>query len=85
MAHAHPFETLRFFDLAPDQSVIEVWPGGGWYTEILAPYLRDHGRLYAAHFPSQSTSDYERQGAGPLRRQAQQGARRSSTAWCSVS
>ena len=44
----HPFETLRFFGLAPTQTVIEIAPGGGWYTEILAPYLRDHGRYIAA-------------------------------------
>jgi predicted methyltransferase len=32
-------------------TVVEIWPGGiGWYTEILAPYLKKHGKLYAAHF-----------------------------------
>jgi predicted methyltransferase len=46
--YRHPLETLRFFGLRPDQTVVEIWPGGGWYTEILAPYLRDHGRYYAA-------------------------------------
>jgi len=44
----HPFETLRFFGIAPTHTVIEIAPGGGWYTEILAPYLREHGRYYAA-------------------------------------
>jgi len=45
----HPKETLLFFGLRPDMTVMEVWPGsGGWYTEILAPVLRDHGRLVAA-------------------------------------
>jgi predicted methyltransferase len=58
----HPFETLRFFGLAPGQTVIEVGPGSGWYTEILAPYLRLKGRLYAAHFPADSTDDYEHKG-----------------------
>jgi predicted methyltransferase len=47
-AARHPFETLRFFGLAPTQTVVEIAPGGGWYTEILAPYLRDSGRYYAA-------------------------------------
>ena len=47
-AARHPFETLRFFGLQANQQAIEIAPGGGWYTEILAPYLRDHGRLYAA-------------------------------------
>lgn len=46
--YRHPLQTLRFFGLQPDQTVVEIWPGGGWYTEILAPYLRDHGKLYAA-------------------------------------
>jgi len=44
----HPFETLKFFGLAPDMTVVEIFPGGGWYTEILAPYLKGKGRYYAA-------------------------------------
>ena len=46
--YRHPLETLRFFHLRPDQTVVEIWPGRGWYMEILAPYLRDRGRYYAA-------------------------------------
>jgi len=46
--YRHPAETLRFFGLRPDQTVVEVWPGRGWYMEILAPYLRDRGEYYAA-------------------------------------
>jgi predicted methyltransferase len=46
----HPKETLTFFGLTPSMTVVEVWPSGGWYTEILAPVLRDHGRYYAAGF-----------------------------------
>jgi len=49
-AYRHPGETLTFFDVAPDSTVVEVWPGGGWYTEILAPYLRGQGVYYAAGF-----------------------------------
>jgi predicted methyltransferase len=49
----HPMETLRFFGLQPSMTVIEFWPGGGWYTEILAPYLKEgEGELYAANFPT---------------------------------
>jgi predicted methyltransferase len=44
----HPYETLRAFEITPRQTVIEIAPGGGWYTEILAPYLRDGGRYLAA-------------------------------------
>ncbi|WP_432742324.1 methyltransferase [Methylobacter sp. G7] len=48
--YRHPRQTLEFFDVKNDMTVVEVWPGEGWYTEILAPYLKDHGKLYAAHF-----------------------------------
>ncbi len=44
----HPRETLEFFGFAPDQTVVELWPGGGWYTEILAPALHDDGNLVLA-------------------------------------
>jgi predicted methyltransferase len=56
----HPYETLRFFGLAPGQTVIEIAPGGGWYTEILAPYLRERGRLYAAHYPADGPNEDQR-------------------------
>ncbi len=46
--YRHPVETLEFFGIAPDMEVVELWPFGGWYTEILAPYLRDRGIYYAA-------------------------------------
>ena len=46
--YRHPAETLRFFGLRPDQTVVEIWPGRGWYMEILAPYLHDRGKYYAA-------------------------------------
>ena len=44
----HPYETLSFFGIKPDQTVVEFIPGGGWYTEILGPYLHDHGHLTVA-------------------------------------
>ena len=46
--YRHPAETLSFFRVRPTDSVIEVIPGGGWYTEILAPYLSAGGSYYAA-------------------------------------
>ena len=46
--HRHPQQTLAFFGFAPAQTVIEITPGGGWYAEILAPYLRDNGHYVAA-------------------------------------
>ena len=47
-AHRHPGETLGFFQARPDATIIEISPSAGWYSEILAPYLRDHGRYVAA-------------------------------------
>jgi predicted methyltransferase len=46
--YRHPAETLAFFGIRPTDTVVEIWPGGGWYTEILAPYLAASGRLIAA-------------------------------------
>lgn len=57
--YRHPVETLRFFEVAPDMTVVEIWPGGaGWYSEILAPLLRERGMFYAAQFPPDSEVDY---------------------------
>ena len=44
----HPAETLAFFDVKPGDTVVELWPGGGWYTEVLAPLTAGTGTLYAA-------------------------------------
>lgn len=57
-AHRHPVETLSFFEVMPTSTVVEVSPGGGWYTEILAPLLKEKGKYYAAHQPAEATSDY---------------------------
>jgi predicted methyltransferase len=46
--YRHPADTLAFFGIRPTDTVVEIWPGGGWYTEILAPYLAARGRLIAA-------------------------------------
>ena len=55
----HPLETLRFFEVDPDMTVVELWPGGkGWYTEILAPYLKENGKLFVAHFSPDSEKAY---------------------------
>jgi predicted methyltransferase len=47
-ASRHPKETLQFFGIRQDMTVVEVWPAAGWYTEILAPLLKDRGQLYTA-------------------------------------
>jgi predicted methyltransferase len=53
--YRHPVETLGFFGIAPRSTVVELWPFGGWYTEILAPYLRNQGVLFAAAMDPAST------------------------------
>ena len=49
--YRNPYETLTFFGIKPDMTVVEIYPGRGWYTEILAPYLKGNGTLYAAEHP----------------------------------
>ena len=48
--YRNPQQTLRFFDVQADMAVAEISPGGGWYSNILAPLLKDKGQYYAAHF-----------------------------------
>jgi predicted methyltransferase len=58
-AWRHPKETLKFFGFRQDMTVLEIWPGGGgWYTEILAPALREHGHYIAAGQDPASKSEY---------------------------
>ena len=55
----HPYETLTFFGISPAMKVIELSPGGGWYTEIFASYL-EQGNLIAAHHDPNSKSNYRK-------------------------
>ncbi len=48
--YRNPVETLMFFGIEPQMSVLEIWPVRGWYTEILAPFLKEHGQLTVANF-----------------------------------
>jgi predicted methyltransferase len=57
--YRHPKETLEFFGLRPEMTVVEIWPGGGWYTEVLAPVLRERGKLYVAQYGSQPPFPYQ--------------------------
>jgi predicted methyltransferase len=61
--YRHPKETLLFFGIRPDMTVVEVWPSAGWYTEILAPLLKDQGKYYAAWYATQAkgTPDFMRE------------------------
>jgi predicted methyltransferase len=45
--YRHPAETLAFFGVEPTQTLIEIWPGGGWYAEVLAPAMNAHGHYVA--------------------------------------
>lgn len=59
----HPYETLTFFGIKPGMTVVELSPGAGWYTEILAPYLREHGKLIAAGSDPQGSEGARRSAA----------------------
>lgn len=48
--YRHPKETLEFFEVSPNLTVIEIWPAPGYYTEILATFLKDQGQYIAAGF-----------------------------------
>ena len=56
--YRHPKETLLFFGLRPEMRVLEVWPEPGWYTEVLAPLLREHGKYDAAVIEPDPQSKY---------------------------
>ena len=64
--YRHPLEGMEFFGLTPKMTVVEIWPSGGWWTEILAPYLRAHGKYYAAiQPPFRAAAFREKLGAAP--------------------
>ena len=61
--YRHPFEVLSFFGVGPDATVVEIDPGGaGYWTEIVAPYLKDRGRYIAANGPKDSPSEEVQRG-----------------------
>lgn len=58
--YRHPVETLLFFGIEPDMTVVELWPGGGWYTEVLAPVLTDGQLIAASYAPKPDEPDHYR-------------------------
>jgi predicted methyltransferase len=66
----HPKETLTFFGLRNNMTVVEIWPGGGWYTEVLAPTLKGKGKLYVAEYGSNPAFDYQRKEMSALKEKA---------------
>ena len=60
----HPVETLSWFGIRDNMTVVEISPGGGgWYSEVLAPFLRDNGKFYVANYDSDSEVEYYRKNA----------------------
>ena len=61
--YRHPKQGLIFFGIRRDMTVVEVWPSGGWWTEILAPLLKEEGKYYAAWYATQAAgaSDYAKE------------------------
>ncbi|HEX8540803.1 MAG TPA: methyltransferase domain-containing protein [Pseudomonas sp.] len=64
--YRHPQQTLQFFGLRPEQTLIEITPGNGWYSELLAPLLKDRGQ-YIAAVVNPAASDYARKAADSLK------------------
>lgn len=68
-AHLHrnqyrnPVDTLMFFGLEPQMSVLELWPVRGWYTEIIAPFVKDQGQLTIAHFRQDGVNNMDERSA----------------------
>lgn len=54
-----PVEVLSFFRMREDMRVIEILPSGGWYTKILAPVLKDKGKLYVVHPEGRYAQQYQ--------------------------
>lgn len=65
-AFRHPKETLEFFGVEPDDHVLELWAGGGWYTHILTPYIASTGKLYVTSYPADSERELYRNLAAQL-------------------
>ncbi|WP_394828703.1 class I SAM-dependent methyltransferase [Pendulispora albinea] len=61
--YRHPQETLAFFGIKPEMKVVELWPGGGWYTAVLAPVLRDRGKLTVTNFAPVGPNGEQRENA----------------------
>lgn len=65
--YRHPLETLLWFGLSEEMTVVEVLPSSGWYAEIIAPFLRQRGQYIGANFPEDSPSEFMRDTAKQFR------------------
>jgi predicted methyltransferase len=58
--YRHPAATIAFFDVRPNSTVVEIFPGGGWYTEIIAPYVINGGGTYYAAAPDRGLNGFRK-------------------------
>lgn len=73
--YRRPAQTLEFFGFKPNMTVVEIAPGGGWYSEILAPALKGQGTFYAAHFPTDSKVGYYQRSLAGFKQKVAEDAR----------
>lgn len=72
--YRNPQQTLRFFGLQPNMTVVEVSPGGGWYTDILYPVVKDNGQYVAAHFyVDENSNDYYKKALAAFKQKTEAG------------
>jgi len=72
--YRHPVKTLQWIGLEPDMTVVEVWPSGGWYAEIIAPYVADRGQYIAAVREKSSWIPFRTTSAEALRKRMKENA-----------
>ncbi len=58
--YRNPAATLDFFDVKPTSTVVEIFPGGGWYSEIIAPYVINGGGTYYAAAPDRGLNGFRK-------------------------
>ena len=58
--YRNPAATLAFFDVRPNSTVVEIFPGGGWYSEIIAPYVINGGGTYYAAAPDRGLNGFRK-------------------------
>ncbi len=76
--YRHPAQTLEFFGVKPNQTIIEINPGGGWYTDILAPLMKNGS--YIAAIPADASSEYNAKANAKFRAKLADNAEAFSTA-----
>ena len=83
--YRNPYETITFFKIEPNMTVVELSPGAGWYTEIFANYLHQPGNLIAAHFDSNSDREYFKRGRANFEKKIQSSKMYSNVSFVDLS